>query len=70
MGVPERRDLLPETTHYSTISHMKKTPKRSSRNTLLPITKKCMKENKISKMKNNKEAKEVAHPENEQKNKY
>jgi hypothetical protein len=39
MGVPERRDLLPETTHYSTISHMKKTPKRSARNTLLPITK-------------------------------
>ena len=37
LGLLREADLLPETTHYCTISHMKKTPKRIARNTLLPI---------------------------------
>jgi len=51
MGVPERWNvLLPEPTHYCTMSHRKETPKRIARNTLLPIIK-YKTANKMSKMK-------------------
>jgi hypothetical protein len=50
-GLLREADLLPTATHYCTISHVKKTQKRIARSTLLPITKKCKKENKMSKTK-------------------
>ena len=44
LGVRERlevrkRCLLPDPTHYCTISHIKKTPKRITRYVLLPVIK-------------------------------
>jgi hypothetical protein len=51
MGFPERGvrkgGLQPESTHYCTISHRKKAPKRITRYTSLSTTKITRRQNKI-----------------------
>jgi len=64
-------DLLPELTHYCTIFLRKKTPKRITRSTLLPIIKKYKKANKIKWVKwNAKRSKRGCTPRKLPKSKY